>query len=232
MPAWAWPAVTNDDDRLRTRAAGPRFAGLTLETDAHTACLGAFSGRDGAILITGTGSAGYALVQGRPHIVGGWGFEVSDEGSGASIGRDAVRAALRGHDGLVAETALTRHVRAALGPTPAAIVAWADRAKPADYGKLAPEVLAFAAQGDLVAIAIIGQAVANLESYMHRLVALGAPRLCLMGGLAQPLTPWLSPWAQSLLVEPEGDALEGSLLLARFGAGTTPSPRDNPNISR
>ncbi len=36
------------------------FAGIFLETDAYAACMGAFNGRDGAILILGTGSLAQA----------------------------------------------------------------------------------------------------------------------------------------------------------------------------
>ncbi|MBB6251155.1 BadF/BadG/BcrA/BcrD ATPase family protein [Nitrospirillum iridis] len=207
--------IVTPADRVRTRATAPTFASLSTETDAHTACLGAFSGRDGAILIAGTGSAGYALINGQGHAVGGWGFEVSDEGSGASIGREAIRVALRAHDNLSPETGLTRQVRQRLGGSPAAIIAWVNDAGPADYGHLAPDVLAHAAQGDAVACAILAKAAKELEVYIRHLHALGAPHLCLMGGLSTPLTPWLSPWARSLLVEPEGDALEGALLMAR-----------------
>ncbi|MEE3627524.1 BadF/BadG/BcrA/BcrD ATPase family protein [Nitrospirillum sp. BR 11752] len=213
--------IVTPTDSIRTRAAGPAFACLAAETDAHAACLGAFSGRDGAILIAGTGSAGYALIGGRGHAVGGWGFEVSDEGSGASIGREAIRLALRAHDNLAPETGLTRQIRDRLGGTPAAVVGWVNDAGPADYGRLAPDVLAHAAKGDAVACSIISGAAKELETYIRHLHALGAPNLCLMGGLSAPLTPWLSPWARSLLVEPEGDALEGALLMARQAA-----PRD------
>jgi glucosamine kinase len=72
-------------DRFVSRAHP--FASMAVETDAHTAWLGAFGGEDGAILIVGTGSCGYGSVGGRRHYVGGWGYEISDEGSGAAIAK-------------------------------------------------------------------------------------------------------------------------------------------------
>ena len=54
------------------------FASFAIDTDAHIAWLGAFGGGDGAILIVGTGSCGYGGVGGKPHYVGGWGYEISD----------------------------------------------------------------------------------------------------------------------------------------------------------
>src|ERR1700728_248451 len=79
--------IMKPPDIERLRAAAPPFASLSIASDAHTACLGAFAGRDGGIVISGTGSVGYALIHGEPHSIGGWAFDVSDLGSGADIGR-------------------------------------------------------------------------------------------------------------------------------------------------
>ncbi|HYC01862.1 MAG TPA: BadF/BadG/BcrA/BcrD ATPase family protein [Azospirillaceae bacterium] len=207
--------ICGPEDSARILEAGPRLAGAVAETDAFAACMGAFAGRDGAILIAGTGSAGYALVGGKGHAVGGWGFEVSDGGSGASIGREAVRRSLRAHDGLEAPSPFTRAVMDRLGGTPASVVAWAGAAKPGDFGGFAPLVLEHAGGGDPVAAAIVAAAAADLSDHIRALTDLGAPSVCLMGGLADPITPWLPPWARRLLSQPEGDALDGALLMAR-----------------
>ena len=63
-----------------------------------------------AVVIAGTGSmaAGRAGA-GRPILhTGGWGWLLGDEGSGFHIGWEALRAALRGHEGSGPATALTR----------------------------------------------------------------------------------------------------------------------------
>ncbi|MEA1675496.1 BadF/BadG/BcrA/BcrD ATPase family protein [Nitrospirillum sp. BR 11163] len=208
-----------EDERAVEAGAPARFASVTARNDAHTACLGAFDGADGAILIAGTGSIGYALVGGIGRPVGGWGFEVSDEGSGAHLGREAARAALRGHDGLGPHTPFTLHVLTRLGGDPAAVVAWAGAAKPGDYGTLAPLTLDFAAAGDPVATQLVETAAGQLTAHVRRLVELGAPKVCLMGGLAPVIEPWLAPWARRLLVPARGDALDGGLHLARAAAG-------------
>jgi glucosamine kinase len=41
------------------------FRAMAIKTDAHIAWLGAFGGRDGAIVIIGTGSCGYGRFDGR-----------------------------------------------------------------------------------------------------------------------------------------------------------------------
>ncbi|OYU99011.1 MAG: ATPase, partial [Burkholderiales bacterium PBB5] len=98
---------------LRT---APPYALLALDTDAGTALLGAHAGRPGLILAAGTGSVGEALhADGRRVQVGGWGFGVGDEGSGAWLGLQAMREAHRALDGRAADGALARAVWAVAG---------------------------------------------------------------------------------------------------------------------
>ena len=86
--------------------------------------------RDGGIVIVGTGSVGFAVVGGREIRVGGYGFPISDEGSGADLGLHAIRLALRAHDGRGVETNFTRDVMARFDNDPFEAVAWMDRATP------------------------------------------------------------------------------------------------------
>ncbi len=69
------------------------FGSVSVDVDAYAACLGAHDGADGGIVIAGTGSAGLALVNGRRHWIGGFGFPLGDQGSGAILGRGALRRA-------------------------------------------------------------------------------------------------------------------------------------------
>ena len=71
------------------------YRSVVYAHDATTACLGAHAAREGGIVIVGTGSIGFAVVGGREVRVGGYGFPISDEGSGADLGLHAVRLALR-----------------------------------------------------------------------------------------------------------------------------------------
>lgn len=212
--------ITGQADAVRVIGGASGFASLAVETDAHTACLGAFGGRDGAILILGTGSAGYAIVDGASHPIGGWGFEISDDASGAQLGREALRAAVRAYDGLAPRTLLTDAVMARLGGHPPDVVAWVDKAKPGDYGALAPMVLDHASQGDPVAMGLIREAIAHVDTFIRRLLDLGAGRVALMGGLALVLEPWLDTSAREALAKPEGDAMDGAVLLARHAVRT------------
>src|ERR1700745_2259380 len=53
-----------------------------LVTDAQAACVGAHGGRDGGIIVIGTGSIGWAELNGRQYQVGGWGWAILEEGRG------------------------------------------------------------------------------------------------------------------------------------------------------
>ena len=79
-----------DPDRDAIRDRPWPFAAVTVDTDAYTSWLGAFGGRDGAILILGTGSGGLAMVDGRRINVGGWGADNGDEGGGMASDRIVV----------------------------------------------------------------------------------------------------------------------------------------------
>ena len=206
--------ISSAEDAERTLKAGPRFGRGIASSDAHTACLGAFSGRDGAILISGTGSAAYAWVGQQATQIGGWGFEVCDNGSAADLGRMAIRAALEGQDGLAPDTDFTRALIEHFGGHPADIVHWVTTAKPRDYGALAPLVMGFANDGDAVAVALVQHSANDLARYIGRLHAIGADKVCLVGGMAPIFRPWIDPKTRAWLAEPEHDALEGGLLMA------------------
>lgn len=202
------------EDAERTVKAGPAFGRCEASSDAHTACLGAFSGRDGAILISGTGSAAYAWVGQTATQIGGWGFEVCDNGSAADLGRMAIRAALEGHDGLAPHSEFTRALIQHFGGHPADIVHWVTTAKPRDYGALAPLIMGFANGGDAVAEGLVQRSAEDLARYIRRLNAIGAHKVCLVGGMAPIFLPWIDPQARACLAEAEHDAMEGALLMA------------------
>ncbi|KAB0267328.1 BadF/BadG/BcrA/BcrD ATPase family protein [Microvirga brassicacearum] len=191
------------------------FASMAVETDAHTAWLGAFGGGDGAILIVGTGSCGYGSVGGRRYYVGGWGYEISDEGSGAAIGRNALRHAIWAYDGRISASALSDALLKEFDNNPERLIDWVGTARGSDYARFAPLVLDHANRRDPLGLALLQSATADLAKVAIRLLDLGAPALCLVGGLAEPLRPWLPPPVQGAITTPAGDALDGAILLAR-----------------
>ena len=192
------------------------FSRVILTSDARAACVGAHQGEDGGIVIVGTGSVGWAIAQGRDHRVGGWGFPVSDEGSGAWLGCEALRRVLWAYDGLIPWTGLLRLLFERFNEDGYAIVRWMGAAKPRDYASLAPAVVAKAGQGDAIAIELAKGAALHIDHIAANLLAIPVPRLCIMGGLGESILPFLAGPTQRNLVPPLGDALGGALHLARF----------------
>ncbi len=194
------------------------FRKAIFTTDAHAACVGAHGQADGGIIIAGTGTVGWATVKGRTYRVGGWGLPISDEGSGAWTGGEALRRVLWAYDGRVAWTPMLRALFANFACDPHAIVTWTATASPGDFGALTPHIVDYAAQGDAASIELLQQSAAHIDALAARLLAVGADRLALVGGFAPSLRTWLSPATAEHLVEPVGDALAGALALARAAA--------------
>ena len=201
------------------RAIAHPFAGIDFVSDGVGACLGAHSGLDGAIVIAGTGSIGLGFVEGRDLRVGGYGFPISDEGSGADLGLRVVQLALRAHDGRHERTALLAEVMQRFQNDPMDAVAWMDRATATDYAALAPMVMRHADQGDPVGRRIVQSAAEQIDTFVRVLFEQGAPRVTLLGGLSSPLEPWLSPDVRRRLKPADGDAVSGAIILARKSLG-------------
>jgi N-acetylglucosamine kinase-like BadF-type ATPase len=92
------------------RKAIPARAHL-VTTDAAVTLAAALGTSQGIIVIAGTGSIAFGRDrQGRILRVGGWGSQFDDAGSGYDIGRKAIAAALRAHDGRGKSTSLGRAI--------------------------------------------------------------------------------------------------------------------------
>jgi glucosamine kinase len=194
------------------------FRSVVYVNDATVACIGAHGAHDGGIVIVGTGSVGYAVIGEREVRVGGYGFPISDEGSGADLGLHAIRLALRAYDERALASSLTRDVMARFHNDPFDAVAWMDRASATDYATFAPLVMRHADNGDPVARRVVRDAGEQIDELVRRLLESGASRIALLGGLASSMLPWLSPDVQRRLVPVEGDAVDGALHLARRSA--------------
>jgi len=194
------------------------FRSIAFASDAAIANLGAHNGGDGAIVIVGTGSIGFARVGEEVYTIGGYGFPVSDEGSGADLGLRAIRNALWARDGRIPHSPMTGEVLDYFHGSAGEIVDWTARATPTDYAAFAPMVMDHASAGDPVAEAIVQAAARRLDRLIRVLLDRGAPSCCLMGGVAARMRDWLAASIRERLSEPLGDALDGAILLARTRA--------------
>jgi glucosamine kinase len=195
------------------------FASVTADNDAYIACVGAFGGRNGGIVIAGTGSIGLGLVDDQRHMVGGWGFQLGDHGSGAWLGHHAVRRAALVLDGLLQPTGLIDAVLERSGRTRQALSRWSETALPKDYAAFAPLVFEHAAKADVQGMTIVIEGASAISKLGNVLLARGAQRLCLMGGLSQVYLPYLNADVRAALVPPQADAVDGAIMLARRAQG-------------
>jgi glucosamine kinase len=211
-------AVTEETTTAVRRALRP-FASVSVDVDAYAACLGAHDGGDGGIVIAGTGSAGLALVQGQRHWIGGFGFPLGDQGSGAMLGRSALRRAALSLDNLIPASPLLDELLGQFNRDRDAFAEWARHALPRDYAQFAPRIFAAAAQGDRHGHALVEEAAQAVARLANELLARGAPRIALVGGLARPFAPYLPHQLKPHLVQAKRDPLDGAIMMARRAAG-------------
>jgi glucosamine kinase len=197
------------------RAGLNSFASTVVSTDAYIAWLGAHRGGNGGIVILGTGSCGLAIVDGKRIDVGGWGAEISDEAGGQRVGREALRRSLWTYDGRAKRTKLSDLILDRYRRDPTKIVAFATSATPAQYAEFAPLVFEYATRGDPLAVELVQETAEAATRIIDRLIAGGATAVSLIGGLADPVMPWLPSRLREFLASPQSDPLDGAILMAR-----------------
>lgn len=211
-----------DDPAQAGKMAARRFvfASVTIRGDAETACIGAHAGRDGGVLILGTGSNGLVRRRGRLARVSGDGFLISDLGSAAVVGHAAARQAVAAHQRVIAPSPLTRRIMRRFDDDAAKMRTWAMAATPSHWGELAPLVFACADKADPIARRLVADGVADVTRLLDRMIALGAKRIALTGGLAEAYASRLPRRLARILVPAQRDALSGAIDLARETAGS------------
>ena len=200
-------------DQTRVAASFPGFRLVRAANDATTACIGAHAGADGGLVIAGTGSAAIARVGPKETIIGGRGFALGDDGSGSHIGLDAMRSAMRAFDGLQPASALTDDIVAHFGGDPVAMMNWALAAKPGDFGAFAPRVFEHAGAHDPIALGIVNAASRAIGNLIGGVVALGAERVALVGGVGDAMRPYFEAALAARLSPPLYDPTDGAILL-------------------
>lgn len=163
-----------------------------VNSDAKIAMVAGLGKAEGIILISGTGSIAYGInQQGEIIRAGGWGHLASDEGSGYSIGRQALVRGIRSAEGRDKATALLAMIMEHLN-----LNSWEQLAgyinspamSKAMVASLAPLAAAAANQGDLIAKEILLQAGNELAALVESVITRGFSqqknvRVCIFGGI-------------------------------------------------
>lgn len=192
------------------------FSQLFLTTDLSIACLGAHQGRDGAIMITGTGSCGYSLVNGKEYFIGGHGFPHGDHGSGAWTGLKVVNVVMRSLDKLTEPSLMNGKLLAHLSCDNALDLVEVIAHQPASFfASLAFVAYDAAKEGDKLALAIIQEGAQYISNIADRLWENNPQRLSLIGGLTPVIKPYLSAHVIALLSEPKMPPEQGAVIYAK-----------------
>ena len=174
---------------------GAAGAGRAPEQEALAA---AFDNAPGILINAGTGSIAYArTADGRLHRAGGHGWQLGDEGGGYWLGRRALAAAARAHDGLEESSTLMERLLVAHGlQTFDDLIRWTATATPAQVAALAPHVLNAAREGEIVAQRIVADAALELGQLVRVLTRHFSGRepikIATTGGLLRPGSPLLT----------------------------------------
>ncbi|MGH7512404.1 MAG: N-acetylglucosamine kinase [Gemmatimonadales bacterium] len=215
-------------DELRKALRGENLAPtVVVSTDIEIALAAVFDEGPGIVVSAGTGSVAVGRDRaGKQHRIGGYGWQMGDEGSGYAIGRAALGAVSRAADGRSPRTALSERVLAASrSDSFDALIRWAAGASPAEVAALAPHVLDVAAHGDPLAQGICDYAARELTQLAVCLVPVMDLQLPVGVALTGGLLSADGPLRRSVLarlredtnlapIETRVDAVEGAIRLA------------------
>lgn len=205
---------------------------VRLAHDSITSYLGALGDVHGAVVASGTGVVTLAVGADASCRVDGWGHIMGDAGSGYWIGREALDAVMRAHDGRGPATLLSDDVRSVWRDLETAyILLQSDPSRVSRVASFARAVARRAADGDPVALDISRRAGEQLALS----VVAGLRRAGLEGADA-PVAPiggvfGSAPIADAFsaalagrapharIVTARGSGLDGASLLADVGPG-------------
>ena len=136
--------------------------------DALIALVAGAGDRAGVVIVAGTGSIAYGRDSAsRAARSGGWGYILGDEGGGFWIGRSALNAVVRQHDGRGPRTLLTEMILAEMqlgNPSELVRAVYVDRLNRYAIAAVAAVVQRAADAGDAVASEIISRAGIELSA--------------------------------------------------------------------
>ena len=188
------------------------FKSFNFTSDLHTAAIGAHAGKNGAVLIVGTGSCAAALKGQKLTQFGGYGFLLGDKGSGAWLGKQAIVKALESIDGVQPHSSLTEQIMDSYECQSAVqLVETFNKLKPSLFAQLAPMVIEAAKQNDPLAVEIVTEAASYLNTIADKSLQISGGELALVGGVANAIKPWFSQQVQDVCISPQQSPEWGAL---------------------
>ena len=215
-----------DPVALREGAMRSGVTRVLMAHDSVTSYLGALGDERGVVVASGTGVVTLAVGQASVARVDGWGNLLGDAGSGYWIGRAALEAVMRAHDGRGPATALTT---VALAEFPdleqAYITLQSDPGRVRRIAAYTRSVAELAATDDVAASicdAAARELVLSVATGLERVgeAEQASPVVCAIGGvlraeaIASRFTAELKlRWPEVDIREPQGSGIDGAALL-------------------
>ncbi|MFS2279261.1 BadF/BadG/BcrA/BcrD ATPase family protein [Microbacterium sp. OR21] len=202
---------------------------IVVTHDSVTSFLGVLGDRQGGVVAAGTGVVTLGVGPEHSTRVDGWGYIMGDAGSGYWIGRTALDAVMRAHDGRGPATTLTAVVQERWPDLETAYVplqASEDRVR--TVASFAAPTAQHAASGDEVAIRICREAATELATaVLAALRVTDAPADAAVGAIGGVFGSDLIRSAfesavraerpDARFVPPAGSGLDGAVALAQLG---------------
>lgn len=200
---------------------GLSFQTFILTNDLYIACYGAHHGKNGSVVIIGTGSSAISLHDNKGEIKGGHGFLLGDQGSGAWLGKQAVSLVLLELDGLAEPSELSEQLLSFYSCRDKNdVLRYFTNTEPYEFAKFAPLLIQLASSGHVGTTEIISQASAFIDKLAQSVLKNQTQALSLIGGLAKPMLPFLSDKLVSRHQEPLSCPTKGAILYLKQWAKT------------
>ena len=209
--------VISDEIGARVIDALP-YRYIHVTDDRPTALAGALGNEDGSLLAIGTGVIAATRSRGKLRFASGWGAQISDHGSGAWLGQRLLEEMLFCCDGVKGHTSITSKTFDSFKQNAADVAYFSLQATPGEFARFAPDVVASAAAGDVIAVKLMHEGAMHLQNSLRATGFNLGDRLCLSGGLGEKYERFLTPEMLRGLVRPAGDAVSGALQLAMRAA--------------
>ncbi len=190
------------------------FAKNIILNDGEITLEGAIGHLDGCIGALGTGSVFVGRKAGKVRLIGGWGFNLGDDGSGAKLGKELMRLSIKCHDGLEKHTELTMRFLTEFDHDIRKLVEKTKIFQPKDYAVYAPMIFTSLDAGDRNAKKIVLTEVQAIEKSLYAAGFSPTKPFCLIGGLGNNFLPHMSKIFRKTVSEPKGDALDGAVSIA------------------
>lgn len=210
-----------------------------VASDALTSLIGALGLRPGAVVAAGTGCIGFGTdLADTWNRVDGWGHILGDDGGGSWIGKKALQAALRAHDGRPGGSAELRDrlVERFGRPDDLTALLYSAPDRAGILASFAADTASAARGGDTVAAGIWSEAGVRIARCAAAALDGVEPVVAFVGGITASRDLFADALGDELerlrpgaeVVDAAGTALDGAATLARslLGRPAAPAPLD------